>query len=459
MKDFGPSKQNLLRSIKSSSNYTCLHYTDQNCGESRRILNKLSKQLSGTDFFKCCQTRCQYKIDKQAFIDSSISITNFSYFLAETMYSKKLEPRSLLVIDEAHNIELELGKFIEVVFSERFARDILKCKVPALSTQQDVFEWIKKFYKPAVSKHINRLEKALEEKFNSGMSGFGEISKQYEMLDKHICKVNRFINSYDPDNWVMNMVKSPTGSRSSRRFEFKPIDVSGFSHDSLFRFGDRVLMMSATIVNKDLFCKSIGLDPNDVAFIDIPSPFQIENRKIHYLPAGSMSMKNIDKTLPILVEAIKMLLKQHSDVKGIIHCVSFKVAQYIFQNVKSDRLLIHNSENRDKVLKEHILSEKPTVLLSPSMMEGVDLADNASRFQLLCKVPFPYLGDDLVKKRMTKNPLWYNFQTAKSVMQALGRSVRNENDFATSYILDADWEKFYQRSRSLFSDDFSKTLT
>jgi Rad3-related DNA helicase len=459
LNDFGPNKRKLLCSIKSSSNYTCLHYKDQNCGESRRILNKMSKQLAGTDFFKCCKTQCPYGIDKQAFINSPISVTNFSYFLAETMYAKKLEPRSLLIIDECHNIEAELGKFVEVTFSERFARDILKCKVPALNTQENVFEWIKKSYKPALSKHITKMEKLLESKFNSGMEGFGEYSKQYEMLDKHICKVNRFINSYNPENWVMNVIKPPQGSRGSRKFEFKSIDISEYSHDTLFRFGDKVLMMSATIVDKDMFCKSIGLTPEQVAFIDLPSPFPVENRQVHYLPVGSMSMKNIDKTLPILVETIKLLMNQHSDVKGIIHCVSFKIAQYIYQNIKSDRLLIHNSENRDKVLKEHITGDKPTVLLSPSMMEGVDLADDSSRFQILCKVPFPYLGDLVIKKRMAKNNVWYNFQTAKSVVQALGRSIRNENDYASSYILDADWEPFYNRSRSLFSSDFSKTLT
>jgi len=459
LNDFGPKKRDLLCSIKSSSNYSCLHYKDQNCGESRRILSKMSKQLAGTDFFKCCKTQCPYGIDKQAFINSPISVTNFSYFLAETMYAKKLEPRSLLIIDECHNIEAELGKFIEVTFSERFARDVLKCKVSALNTQENVFEWIKKSYRPALVKHLNKIEKVLESKFNSGMEAFGEYSKQYEMLDKHICKVNRFINSYDPENWVMNVIKPQQGSRGSRKFEFKSIDVSGFSHDMLFRFGDKVLMMSATVVDKETFCKSIGLVPEQVAFIDIPSPFPVENRRVHYLPVGSMSMKNIDKTLPILVETIKLLMSQHSDVKGIIHCVSFKVAQYIFQNLKSDRLLIHNSENRDQILKEHIVNDRPTVLLSPSMMEGVDLADDSSRFQILCKVPFPYLGDLVIKKRMAKNSTWYNFQTAKSVVQALGRSVRNENDYAASYILDADWERFYNRSRSLFSSDFSKTLT
>lgn len=462
--DFGPGKRDLLRSIKSSSNFDCLHYTDQKCGESRRILSKMAKQLAGTEFFKTCQTRCPYKIAKQEFMDSPISITNFSYFLAETMYAKKIEPRRLLIVDECHNIESELGKFIEVTFSEKFAKDVLKCKSPVLKGDDDAraqqaFDWIKKSYQPILTKHIKRLEKALESRFNSGMAGFGEYSKQYDMLDKHVCKVNRFISTFNVANWVLNVVEPPPGKRAGRRFEFKPIDVSGYGYDMLYRFGGRVLMMSATVVDKDVFCRTVGLNPADVAFLRIPSPFPVENRPIHVLNVGKMSMDNIQATLPKMAEVVKFLLEQHATDKGIIHCVNYKVAQYLFENVKSDRLVIHNSENRDQVLRDHVGGPRPTVLLSPSMMEGVDLADNASRFQILCKVPFPYLGDKVVKKRKSRDPQWYPFQTVKSVIQAMGRSVRNDTDHATSYILDEDWDYFYQRNKGLFPLDFSRSLS
>ena len=42
--------------------------------------------------------------NKEKFIEAPLGVTNFSYFLAETMYAKTLEPRDLLVIDECHNL-------------------------------------------------------------------------------------------------------------------------------------------------------------------------------------------------------------------------------------------------------------------------------------------------------------------------------------------------------------------
>ena len=29
--------------------------------------------------------------------------------------------------------------------------------------------------------------------------------KQYEILDKHVCKINRFLEVYNSENWVMNV--------------------------------------------------------------------------------------------------------------------------------------------------------------------------------------------------------------------------------------------------------------
>ena len=129
------------------------------------------------------------------------------------------------------------------------------------------------------------------------------------------------------------------------------------------------------------------------------------------------------------------------------------------ENIKTNRLLTHESANRDTVLKQHMTSSEPTVLVSPSMMEGVDLSDELSRFQIICKLPFPYLGDAVVKKRLEKNKEWYAYSTAKSLIQSLGRSIRNETDHAESYILDADWSMFYSKNRKMFEGHIGKIYT
>jgi len=92
------------------------------------------------------------------------------------------------------------------------------------------------------------------------------------------------------------------------------------------------------------------------------------------------------------------------------------------------------------------------------MTEGVDLVDEASRFQIICKIPYPYLGDKLVKKRMNKWKWWYPLQTTKTIVQSVGRSIRSETDFAVTYILDGDFSKFYYRNTYLFPESFRESM-
>ena len=126
--------------------------------------------------------------------------------------------------------------------------------------------------------------------------------------------------------------------------------------------------------------------------------------------------------------------------------------------VGRSRLIFHSSEDRDEALERHKESSKPTILLSPSMTEGVDLRDDLSRFQVICKIPYPYLGDKLIRKKMNKWKWWYPLQTAKTVIQAIGRSVRSKEDYATTYILDEDWDRFYSMNRNLFPKDFHESI-
>jgi ATP-dependent DNA helicase DinG len=460
--DFGKSKLNLLSSVKSSSNYTCLSVPTQKCSETKRILNVLAGRKNGSfSSFRDCLKSCPYTHDKKTFVEGLFGVTNFSYFLSETTYVGKILPKDVLVIDEAHNIESELSNFIELSFSEKFCIEILDCEFPkmkkASSEISQIFKWINKVYKKKLNLKISELKMQIEVAMSENLD-IDSLSKQYEKLDKHICKVYRFIEKFDEDNWIVNTEITKTGKKQYRKFNFKPILVKDETNDYLFKFGKHVLLMSATIVDKPVYCRSIGLKESEIAYMSIPSPFPVDNKKIHYMPAGSMSKNNIDNTLPKMTKVIELLINQHQNDKGIIHCTTYKIAKYLYESVKTNRFMIHDSENRDDVLKSHVLSKRPTILLSPSMTEGVDLKDDLSRFQIICKVPFPFLGDMVIKKRMENDKAWYDYQTAKTIIQAIGRSIRNENDYAETYIIDSDWESYFFRNSKMFPIDFKKSL-
>jgi len=454
--DFG-GFQGPMKSIKSSANYTCRFNKKSSCGESLRALRTAEK---GSRFWKACTFNCVYRNAKESFLKSPEGVTNFPYFLAETQYAGKLTPRQVLIIDEAHNVDSQLSKFIEITISNRFCKSFLNFEIPKGLTSAKYVKWIEEKYVPTIVSKLKHLEKMLEkyvgltEKIKSGE--FASIAKKFEIMDKHVCKVRRFLKLYNSENWVMNEIAAD--GRSGRKIEFKPIDIAPFAHEHLYDFGEFVVLMSATILDKSAFLESVGIPEDQAAFISLASPFPVENRPIMYSGIGKMSSKAIDETLPKMVQAVKAILDQHKKEKGIIHCHSYKVANYIKRNIRSTRLLIHNSENREAVLEKHKKAKKPTVLISPSMTEGVDLKEDLSRFQIICKVPYPYLGDKLVRKKMNKWKWWYPLQTAKTIVQAAGRSVRSKDDTAVTYILDSDFDIFYNRNRRMFPESFKESL-
>ena len=78
-------------------------------------------------------------------------------------------------------------------------------------------------------------------------------------------------------------------------------------------------------------------------------------------------------------------------------------------------------------------------------MNGIDLKDDLSRFQIIIKVPFPNLQSSKVKRRLETKPEWYNWKTLIEMMQSYGRSVRNEDDWAETYVLDSCFDQVIQK--------------
>jgi ATP-dependent DNA helicase DinG len=446
-KDF---KSKGLVSLSSSTNYSCKLDNGACCKD---ILTGI-RSGSLSKKYDSCNYNCTYKNKKKDFIEKKLGITNFSYFLTEKNYSQKVPNKRVLVIDEAHNLESELTRFIEVSISSYFSEKILRLKVPkGLNTQFKVYNWIKTVYHPELVKKIGFINSQLK-KFgitSTKLEEFKKITNRFELLTSHEKKIIQFIELYNNENWIFDIEKV---NNSHNKFIFKPVDISKYAHQYLLKFADYVIFMSATIISHEGFSLTIGLPSDKIVSIKSPSPFPAENRPIIYSPAGSMSSKNIEKTLPVLKTMVEEIMNNHKDEKGIIHTHSIKIANYLKNTIRNKRIIVAYGDKREAALQKHIKSKLPTILISPSMTEGVDLKGKLSEFQILCKVPFPYLGDKVVKKKMSKWKWWYNTQTIRTIIQSIGRSIRSKDDKAVTYILDSDWKRIKSMCRNDFPKDF-----
>ena len=175
-----------------------------------------------------------------------------------------------------------------------------------------------------------------------------------------------------------------------------------------------------------------------------------------------LSAKTMNESLPNIVKVLDNLLSVHKNDKGIIHTTSYSQVQFIKNNLSKTnlaRLIETNPKfDRNEMILKHSESTNPTVLISPSMFLGVDLKDDLSRFQVIVKVPYPDLTDKKVSVLKQRNPKWYEWNTILRLIQAYGRSVRNADDYANTYILDSSVSFLLKNGKEMIPKWFSEAI-
>jgi ATP-dependent DNA helicase DinG len=230
--------------------------------------------------------------------------------------------------------------------------------------------------------------------------------------------------------------------------EIKPLDFRMLKQHIFDPF-EKILLLTATLPAN--FKQIFGITDEESEVIDIPSVFDKKNRPAIF--AKDLPTLNYKTQFTKSSEQIKIIediLLAHKNDKGIIHCANYKFFEQIRNIFKSnDRFIwIQQDASKEKMIDLHINSKKPTVLVSPALMEGLDLKDDLARFQVLLKIPYPTL-DDYTKKMDEIFPGWYQNLTITNIVQAYGRAVRSEIDYANYYILDGAFNIILSKYKAL----------
>jgi len=204
----------------------------------------------------------------------------------------------------------------------------------------------------------------------------------------------------------------------------------------IFEYADKILLMSATIIDHKNLAKTLGI--KDYKYIESDSGFDAKKAPIYISQTNKLNHANLQKALPSVMKQIKMICDKHKDDKGVIHTHTNAITKYIQNSVDGNRFLYRNElyKNED-ILDIHEKSKEPTVLVSPSLGLGVDLKDDLARFQIIIKAAFLPLGDDRIKKMFNADKQWYTNKMLSNFIQQCGRGIRNKNDHCITYVLDA----------------------
>ena len=474
------------------------------------------KNLKDNNKDKATWRPCEYFDQLNIALTSSHSIFNYSNFLAFLPNKKIITPRELLVLDEAHLLETEIVKFRGLSISKkrwrRYIKDLkivdygynevkrwidflieLETKMLTLIGNMSMIEdlslerkilynWQNKNdeeSKTKTSDNNNKKvipasvlfdsDKEIEEKYsNTSKKDANQISNElFVEATRDAEKLTRAINNIlsNPKNWIISEIKKE--NYEVVRVELKPLDISEYCQ-AVFEKCSKTLIMSATILNDRTFCRSIGLATSsydrDVKFIRIPSDFPVEKRQIYPLNIEYLNFNNLqsERVKNNIVKAIDNLMDVHRYDKGIIHTTSYEQLNFIRENVSQKnarRLIVTDPDlQRDEVLKQHIDSIKPTVLISPSLHTGLDLKDDLSRFQIITKVPYPNKSDRWTNAKREIDEEWYYWQTALKLIQAYGRSIRSKEDWAKTYVLDSAFGYFVKKNKNILPDWFTLAI-
>ena len=388
----------------------------------------------------CCNDKiCHYYNARDETAISKFSVLNYKMFFSLPPHVRR---RNVIICDEASELEEELVKRFSVVVDYSIL-DKLKVSYSKLIDvdRRNVSNWISE-----VVGSLSEVRDSLLSKNNKK-----QITDQSRRDKNKLTQLNRVYNSlltihahwFDSEFIV---------EKDARSVTLTPLKVNHLS-DTIFKHGDKIVLMSATVVDCKKFAETLGI--GKYSFIEVGCEFDSSKSPIYVSSKTKLNHRNLHQEMPKVASQIMQILDMHKDVKGVIHTHTNNITGMIGELIDSDRLLYRNiSATNEDILDEHKNAAEPTVLVSPSLTYGVDLKDSLARFQIIVKLPYLPLGSKRIKTLFDMDKKWYENKMLVNLMQACGRGTRGVDDFCSTYILDGNVVRVLQSNKDRLPKHF-----
>jgi len=414
------------KTIKGRSNYRCLYKTNFTAAECIFSRNKRH----------CPEYQnCPYERQKRLVLSSQYRILNYHYLISEANYVGRFSRQNLIVCDEADTLETVLADHVSLKFSERILNDLgislPKYKAPNKDHKlTDWRDWAEDAYVLAATYHAD-----LEEELKHDLDPDPADIKRADRIGTVVTKLNLFLKYVDK-TWIYE----EGSTRFGKTYKFSPTWLPAeFTQQYFWSHGERFICMSGTFPPTRILSRLWGLSFKEMDYLEVESTFP--------------------ENLPELLNLIRRILHKHQNQRGLIHTHSWKLNKAVM-SIGDRRLITHDAKNKTEQVHK-FMGRKDGVFVSPSSMRGIDLPDNLCRFIVVCKMPYLHLKDKLVNARLysgTVGQTWYSSDAAQSIVQATGRGVRHEKDWAVTYILDRHVIKSICKLRSLWPGYFLEAV-
>lgn len=381
---------------------------------------------------------CPYVVAKKAARDADLAVLNTTYALYEMNRGKgHFAGRELVIADECDLLESELMRYVELRLTRRLFAE-LDVEPPKPGAH----------YKTIQALLLDRFLPALNRELAKYMNveATDATVERLQVLTRAHASVRSTVKALTDGNWVRD-------SNDDGGLVMKPISVAKYGKSLLWSHGKRWLCMSATVISPDQMADDLGLElPWEV--VTVPMTFPVANRPIIASPVADMSRKGGIEDEDALIDALEAIRALHPDERILVHTVSYNLTKLVVAGLKLRGVATFsysNTRERAKALRDYRKS-RAGMLCAPSLDRGVDFSGDECRVIVVCKVPFPYLGDPQVNGRLHSagGERWYAAQTVRTLVQMTGRGVRSADDHATSYIIDRNFLRVLREHKAMF---------
>ena len=487
-------------SVKGVDNYNCdVNGMVFSLGECRSR-GYAKQKIESLD----CYTGCGYHMSKLRAQNSAIAILNYSYWLIQRNYvaqgvdgeksehafklDEPFKVRDFCFFDEAHRIDDIVQSHFSLTFTEKIL-DKMTAHFEYMDEHNMVYDrenlmyfaidyntlMLEMDYDKNV-KAMRRIKKTLHELINTREILQGKIEKDHkfgqndvpiylrdalkrcELFKDVSCKLSDYLEIIEEDPACF--VKTPdTDKDGNGTVIFNLLKDQVLLKKKLHSQSNFSIFMSATFGDPKVWAEMCGVD--DYEIISVPNLWDLSKSPVYLskkLP--SLAFAQRDANIGTILKAFDELLDKHRDQKGIVHTGNFYFTKHILDNSKHKKRFrsYENSRGRAESI-EKFKTSKNDVLIGPSLTEGLDLKDDMSRFQIFVKVPYRVTTDNYTKLRMENDRRWYAWKACLTFVQALGRSIRNENDWAVTYLLDGNFRDFFRHNHNMLPKHINDRVT
>lgn len=474
-------------------------------------------KITTCNFQKCSKAlECPYLLNRQNFTKNGAIICNHDLLIQSLKRDDDeqiLKEPSVLVIDEAHNIEEKVRNAYKKYLDKRHIENIFWTIYHRILNSEDTIEIEQEFFYNLnglfrdilfnAKRNLNRnieIDSSYDDCIRVTFTLTPKIRKKILFLIERIDLLLKEVKTYeilnsdivynkeiDEIKEIKNIFVDLLNKNDSKniywveflgengkfvRIIYAPKEIDKLTSKLLSNPNYGKVLTSATLTtgsnDYSYYAKNIGLD--DIVGINILKEFSIEspydyqdNTLIYY---GNDLPNPKDKVLYLerLKERIKKLITI-TNGKSLILFTSKKDMYEIYNSLKEDRELSFpiyiQEDGKEKVLIEKFQSEENSCLLGTgTFYEGIDIKGNSLSNIILTKLPFPVVEPVIKDKASFYSDGFKEVYLPEMIIklkQGVGRLVRSENDTGIISILDSRMEKYNSRYDNIITKNLPNT--